>query len=75
MEEELLKRTEKEAELRETERAKLKAQEDAELSEIVKQSIELEAEGTYISSYTRNAIYCTLINCSKYAPLATTESS
>lgn len=62
MEEELLKRTEKEAELREAERAKLKAQEDAELSEIVKQSLELEAEGTSISTYTLslNDVYCTL---------------
>ena len=48
VEEELMKRTEKEAALREAERAKMKAQEDAEYSEIVKQSLELEAEGMYI---------------------------
>ena len=50
VEEEVMRRTEKEEELRAAEKAKLKAQEDAEYSDIVKKSIEFEAKGTFLSS-------------------------
>jgi hypothetical protein len=55
VEEEVKKRTEKEAEEREAERAKMKAQEDAEFSEIIKQS----SEGNHISfCSTFRFLYC-----------------